>query len=126
MLSERASLEAEEPSDRKQELNGYIASLEHGAADIRVLKKLAFLCQESPVNEPISPISPDLAGPLSPSPQFGTTRSLLSLKSDLWDQDKSFERLFSALMQYLEPTRVSNPCNLRHSFARADNECCIR
>ena len=110
MLSERSSLEAEEPSDRKEELNGYIAALEHGTADIRVLKKLAFLSQDSPVNEPISPISPALAGPLSPSPQFGNSRSLLSLKSDLWDQDKAFERLFGALMRYLDPARVSKPC----------------
>ena len=109
VLNERPSLEAGEPSDPREELNLYIADLENGTADVRTLKKLAFLCQESPVNEPISPISPDLAGPFSPTSAFGSSRSILSLKSDLWDQDKAFERLFDALMQYLTPGRVSVP-----------------
>ena len=108
MLNERS--QTGEPSDHKDELNGYITALERGTADIRVLKKLARLCVASPVNELISPISPALAGPLSSSPQSGGPRSLLSFNSDLWDQDKAFERLFSALMQYLDPTRVSEPC----------------
>ncbi|KAJ3533311.1 hypothetical protein NM688_g7304 [Phlebia brevispora] len=108
LLSERSSIEAGEPSDHKEELNGYISGLERGTADIRVLKKLALLCIESPVNELISPISPVLSGPFSPSAQSGGARSLLSFKSDLWDQDKAFERLFSALMQYLDPARDVN------------------
>lgn len=110
VVNGRASFEAGELSDRKDELNEHIAALERGTADVRVLKKLALLCIASPVNEPISPISPNLSGPLSPSAQFGHSHSLLSLKSDLWEQDKVFERFFSALIQYLDPARVSHLC----------------
>ena len=103
-MGERSSFEAGEASDRKDELNSYIDALEHGTADIRVLKKLALLSMASPMDEPISPISPALTGS-----QFGTAHSLLSLKPDLWDQDKAFERLFISLMHYLDPARVSQP-----------------
>lgn len=106
-MNERPSISAGEPSERKDRLNSYIAALEQGLADVLVLKKLAHLCRENPVNEPISPISPDFSDPLSPSPLLGGTRTLPSLRPDLWHQDKAFERLFSALMKYLDPTRVS-------------------
>lgn len=96
------------PSERKQELNDCIAALEQGPADVLVLKKLAHICRQNPVNEPISPISPDFSDPQSSSPLFGGTRGLPSLKPDLWHQDKAFERLFSILMKYLDPTRVSD------------------
>lgn len=93
-------------ADRQEELRGYIAALEHGPADVLVLQKLALFCRENPANEPISPISPDFSGgPLSPSPLFGSSHSLTGLKADLWVQGKAFERLFAALLLYLDPAR---------------------
>ncbi|KIP12816.1 hypothetical protein PHLGIDRAFT_97512 [Phlebiopsis gigantea 11061_1 CR5-6] len=105
LVNEGAAVRTGEPSDRREELDGLIAALEQGPADVRVLKKLALFCRQHPVNEPISPISPDFSGPLSPSPSFGTTRTLPDLSSDLWIQDKAFERLFAALVQSLDPCK---------------------
>ena len=106
MFNERPLIAEGELSDRKAELNGYISALEEGLADVLVLKKLVHLCRQNPVNEPISPISPDFSDPATPSPLFGRTRTLPTLRSDLWHQDKSFERLFNAVVQYLDPARV--------------------
>lgn len=94
------------PSDRREQLNGYIADLEQGSVDTRLLQKLANLCRENPANEPLSPISPALSDPSSPSPLYGNTRSPLLLKSDFWSQDKHFDRLFSAVLKVLEPNTV--------------------
>lgn len=97
---------AGEPSDRREELNSYIAQLGKGSADTRVLKKLAILCRLSPVNEPLSPISPALSDPSSQSPVFGSSRTLPLLKSDLWTQGKLFDRVFDALVKFLDPGKV--------------------
>lgn len=105
-MNEDPAVRTGEPSDRQEELEGHIAALEHGPADVLVLKKLALLCRENPVNEPISPISPDFSGPFSPSPSYGTARSLHGLKSDLWSEGKAFERLFAALVLHLDPSKV--------------------
>ncbi|KAI0684173.1 clasp N terminal-domain-containing protein [Cytidiella melzeri] len=109
LFNERPMIAAGEGSERKEEseLNGYIAALEAGLADVLVLKKLALVCRQNPVNEPISPISPDFSDPASPSPLLGTgrTRTLPSLKTDLWHQDRTAERLFNVLVQYLDPAR---------------------
>lgn len=102
VTNEEAGLRAGEGADRQEELEGYIAALEQGPADVRVVKKLALFCREHPVNEPISPISPDFSMPLRPSPLFGNGRA----RSELWNRDKAFERLFSALLEYLDPARV--------------------
>ena len=102
VTNEEAALRAGEAADRQSELEEYIAALEQGPADVRVVKKLALFCREHPVNEPISPISPDFSVPLSPSPLFGNGRA----RSELWNRDKAFERLFSALLEYLDPARV--------------------
>ena len=95
-------------ADRDEELSGYIAALEHGPADVLVLQKLALFCRENPANEPISPISPDFsAGHLgSPPSSFGSSRNLPGFKADLWARGKAFERLFAALVLYLDPERV--------------------
>jgi CLIP-associating protein 1/2 len=106
VLNESREIPAGEPSERKEELNECIAALEQGLADVLVLKKLALLCRQNPVNEPISPITPDFSDPASPSPFLGRTRTLPSLRQDLWHQDKTFERLFNVLVQYLDPARV--------------------
>jgi CLIP-associating protein 1/2 len=102
-------LKATEPSDRVQALQGYITALENGDADIRVLQKLALLCSENPVAEtPSPPLSPDFEYPNSPSPFLESSRSLMSLHSDIWDHNKNFERLFNALIQFLDPMKASH------------------
>lgn len=103
VVHEDPGLSTGAPSDRCEELEAHIAALEHGPADVRVLKKLALFLREQPVNEPISPISPDFAGSsATPSPAW-------TLKADLWSQGKAFERLFAALLQYLDPTARVRP-----------------
>ncbi|KAI0080767.1 hypothetical protein K474DRAFT_1657611 [Panus rudis PR-1116 ss-1] len=98
-------LSPEVPSTgRREELNEYIQQLEQGSADIAMLKRLVLFCRQNPVNEPLSPISPALSDPLSPTPLFKAS-SHPSLKSDLWTQDKTFDRLFDALVNYLNPNR---------------------
>lgn len=91
--------------DSVRELQGYISALEEGSADVLVLKKLAGLCMQHRVDEPMSPLSPAFSVPVSPSPAFGSSRSLPSLKSELWTVHKNFDRLFNALIKFLDPQR---------------------
>ncbi|GJE84641.1 clasp N terminal-domain-containing protein [Phanerochaete sordida] len=106
LVNDDPGCRSEERADRQDELRGYVAALEQGPADVPVLQKLALFCRENPANEPISPISPDFSGgPLSPSPLFGSSHAFSGLKADLWVQGKAFERLFAALVLYLDPTR---------------------
>jgi len=98
-----------ETSDKAQELKGYIASLEEGEASIHVLKKLVLLCLENPAIETSSPPpSPGFGLPSSPSPFLASTHSLPSLYPGIWDADKNFERLLNALLEFLQPIRVSD------------------
>jgi CLIP-associating protein 1/2 len=61
---------------------------------------------ENPVAELSSPPpSPGGADPSSPSP-FVVSESMPSLHSDMWEKNKTFERLFRALILYLDPSRV--------------------
>jgi CLIP-associating protein 1/2 len=93
--------------DRVQELNDYITALESDQTDIRVLQKLALLCSSNPIpSESTSPLSPGLGLPSSVSPFLGASHSLPPLIPDIWTKDKSFERLFNALIKFLEPSRV--------------------
>ena len=90
-----------------QELNDYIATLESGQTDIRVLQKLALLCSSNSIPpEMASPLSPGLGLPSTISPFLGISRSLPPLIPDIWTKDKSFERLFNALIKFLEPSTV--------------------
>ncbi|KII95772.1 hypothetical protein PLICRDRAFT_48721 [Plicaturopsis crispa FD-325 SS-3] len=100
-------LKAVQAEDRVQELQTYIAALENGDASIRVLQKLALLCIENPVMEPPSPTS-SVYTPASPSPFILTSRALPSLHPDMWTNDKSFERLFNALIKFLDPSQAED------------------
>lgn len=94
------------PSERVQELPNYIAALGVDKIDPHVLQNLALLCIENPVE----PQSPDLIPyPSSPSPFVVKHQSSpsLSLHAAMWDKDKTFERLFKALILFLDYTRVS-------------------
>ncbi|KAI0751370.1 clasp N terminal-domain-containing protein [Daedaleopsis nitida] len=88
--------------DREQTLQPYIAALDQGSADVPVLKNLARLCTQNPVHEPLSPVSPAFSVPLTPSPLDGFARQLTPSRSDYWRQDKLFDRLFNALVKFLD------------------------
>ncbi|OSC99183.1 hypothetical protein PYCCODRAFT_1480052 [Trametes coccinea BRFM310] len=89
--------------DREETVNTFIVALEDGTADISVLKKLARLCSKNPSHEPLSPVSPGFSAPLTPSPMNIPARPLESGRVDYWAQDKLFDRLFSALVKFLDP-----------------------
>ncbi|KAI0721862.1 clasp N terminal-domain-containing protein [Cerioporus squamosus] len=91
--------------DREETLKTYIAPLEQGSADVPVLKKLARLCMRNPVHEPLSPISPAFSVPLTPSPLDGLGRQLTPSKSEYWRQDRLFDQLFNALVNFLDPRK---------------------
>ncbi|KAJ2965535.1 hypothetical protein NUW54_g14086 [Trametes sanguinea] len=93
--------------DREETVNTFIVALEDGTADISVLKKLARLCSKNPSHEPLSPVSPGFSAPLTPSPMNIPARPLETGKVDYWAQDKLFDRLFSALVKFLDPHKVS-------------------
>ena len=110
VVGQGSTLESIESSDKTQELQDYITAVETGSAETQVLQKLALFCLESPVMEPPSPPpSPGLDIPTSPSPFLSGSRSLPSLNGNLWDVNKSFDRLFNALIQFLDPTKVRTP-----------------
>ncbi|KAI0356623.1 hypothetical protein OH77DRAFT_1423568 [Trametes cingulata] len=104
LLKMAAPLEDGTP-ERDETLNTYIVALEEGSADVAALKKLARLCSQNPAHEPLSPVSPGFAVPLTPSPLDGAARPLPTSKSDYWTQDKLFDRLFAALVKFLDPRR---------------------
>jgi hypothetical protein len=108
VVAQGTPLKAIEPTDRVQELQGYMSALAQGDPGINVLQKLALLCLENPVTEsPSPPPSPGYGLPSSPSPFVMPSHSLPSLHADMWGKDKNFERLFNALIQFLEPSKVS-------------------
>ncbi|THH33792.1 hypothetical protein EUX98_g406 [Antrodiella citrinella] len=108
LMNQTVSQVTAEPSDRRTELNVCVSTLENGTTDVQVLKQLALLCKANPVNEPMSPISPGYSDPLSPSPLFGNGKassSELVLKSDLWTQEKAFDRLLNGLIKFLDTNK---------------------
>lgn len=107
VVGQATTLKFAEASDTAQELQDYIAAVVNGNPETQVLQKLALLCSENPVTEPPSPPpSPGLDLPTSPSPFIPTSRSLPSLSGNLWDANKNIDRLFNALIQFLDPTKV--------------------
>lgn len=107
VLDHAAHLKATAADDRVQELNDHITALESDQTDIRVLQKLALLCSSNPIpSGSASPLSPGLGLPSTVSPFLGSSRFLPPLIPDIWTKDKSFERLFNALIKFLQPSRV--------------------
>ncbi|KAJ7499121.1 clasp N terminal-domain-containing protein [Mycena latifolia] len=104
LVAQGTPLKAVVNVDRIQELESYITLLENDDVDVRVLQKLALLAIENPITESVSsPLSPDY--PASPSPFMNPSRSLPSLHSDMWGKNKNFERLFNALLSFLQPAK---------------------
>ncbi|KAK7061538.1 clasp N terminal-domain-containing protein [Favolaschia claudopus] len=103
LVAKGTPLKAISDVDRVRELQNYITTLEKGDADVSVLQKLALLSIENPVTETASsPLGSDFNHPASPSPFVNPSRSLPSLHTDMWGQDKSFDRLFNALLSFLQ------------------------
>ncbi|KAF7352974.1 hypothetical protein MVEN_01265000 [Mycena venus] len=106
LIAQGTPLKAVDDVDRVQELQSYINMFENDDVDVRVLQKLALLAIENPVTETASsPLSPEFGYPASPSPFVNPSRSLPSLHSDMWGKNKNFERLFNALLSFLQPTK---------------------
>ncbi|KAF5388162.1 hypothetical protein D9615_000202 [Tricholomella constricta] len=107
LLAQGTPLRATQHADKVKELRGYIAALVNGELGSHMLQKLALFSIENPVSDFASPPpSPGYGFPGSPSPLVNSSKSLPSLHADLWEADKNFERLFNALIQYLEPTKT--------------------
>ncbi len=93
--------------DREETLKTYIAPLEQGTADVPVLKKLARLCMQNAVHEPLSPISTAFSVPRTSSPLDGFGgRQRSPSTSEYWRQDRLFDQLFNALVNFLDPRKV--------------------
>ncbi|KAJ7117389.1 clasp N terminal-domain-containing protein [Mycena crocata] len=106
LVTQGTPLKSVDDGDQIQELQSYINMLESDDVDVRVLQKLALLAIENPIMESASsPLSPEFGYPASPSPFINPSRSLPSLHSDMWDKNKNFERLFNALLSFLQPAK---------------------
>lgn len=107
VLKMAAPVEDAGSPERDDSLKASVVALEDGSADVAVLKKLARLCAQNPAHEPLSPASPGFAVPLTPSPMDGVARPLVTHQTDYWTQDKLFDHLFTALVKFLDPRKVS-------------------
>ncbi|KAF6762767.1 clasp N terminal-domain-containing protein [Ephemerocybe angulata] len=89
-----------------EELKALILALENGQITKEGLQKVAVICSENP-GENSPPASPG-GGPESLSPfvvDASAGTSSLGTRSALWDTDRVFGKVFSALMAFVEPTR---------------------
>ena len=101
-------------SSVEDELQGAISALEQNQVDTRLLQRLSRLCIENPstVTEPASPVSSSYGSfgqpPASPSPFIvdDSQHTPQLAHSELWTKEKRFERLFNALMIFLDPAKV--------------------
>jgi len=124
VIEQRTSVQVAEGMSQEQELSSYITALEQGQADIHILQRISLLCIENPAGELASPLlSPVFGPPSSPSPFLDSPRSLPSLRPELWTKDKNFERLFKALMKFLDPGKV---CHLFYNFPYTDVQTLFR
>lgn len=105
LFNQRNPLFASNGVDAATELQGYIAALDQGTADVSILKKLTMFCVAHPSVDAISPLSSSLSMPASPSPFISSAGILPSLKPELWTENKSFSRLFNALQKFLSPDK---------------------
>ncbi|KAG6890930.1 hypothetical protein C0995_000887 [Termitomyces sp. Mi166 len=104
LISQGTPLRATQSADKVKDLQNYITELADGELGVHGLQKLALFSIENPASNTSPPLSPGKGVPNSPSP-FSTSRSLPSLHADLWEVDKNFERLFNALIQFLDPSK---------------------
>ncbi|KAG5339205.1 hypothetical protein C0989_005186 [Termitomyces sp. Mn162] len=101
VVSQGTPLRATQSTDKVKELQNYITELVDGELGVHGLQKLALFSIENPVSDANSPLNPGQGVLNSPSPFFKSA-SVRSLHADIWEVDKNFERLFNALIQFLE------------------------
>lgn len=92
--------------DPSQELQKLSADLAANTANVDTLRRLTHLSIANPAAEAVSPISPEFSYPSSPSPFVTASRSLPTGMVDMWETNRNFERLFNALTQFLEASKV--------------------
>lgn len=92
-------------SDQSTDLNQWIKTLSSGSDSIPVLKKLITFSVQNSVIEPSSPAGGQFPGSPTPNANKKVVEELP--RANVWTHDKVFDRLFDALMAYLDPTRVS-------------------
>lgn len=98
MFAQAQLSEGTQPRDGLPQLKSYLDRLEIGDVDIDLLKKLATFCILNPAAAPLSPSSADFAAPRYPKS---------TSPAEVWEKDRSFERMFKALVDFLEPSKVS-------------------
>lgn len=103
LISKAGPLKAKDDAERIQELKTHIAALEVGDITKENLQRVALFCSENTVSDLSSP--PPSPGGGSPSPFLLNPSTSLTTRSELWDTERVFDRLFNALMQYLEPSK---------------------
>ncbi|THH11551.1 hypothetical protein EW145_g600 [Phellinidium pouzarii] len=100
LVDKGSPLRGTDPAAQVMELKCLVSALEDGTADVSILKKLALLCLDNAVHDSISEMSTSFSYPSSPSPMVGKLAKLGS-KISIWDNEKIFDRMFDALMNFL-------------------------
>lgn len=104
-LISRRPKETESSSSPLQDLPDLISKLATNTVTVEVLEQLIFLSRGNPAVDAISPLSPEFGFPSSPSPFVSSSTSLPSGVSELWETNRNFDRLFNALIQFLDPSK---------------------
>lgn len=107
VIDKGAPLKATGAGSDKPELKRCVVALEQGTADVSVLKKLALLSRDHPARDDLtlSGLSMSMSFPASPTP-MGNMPKLGLGESNIWTEEKLFDRLFSGLMEYLKQEKV--------------------
>ena len=103
VMSKAAPSKSKDDTERIEELKSHVVTLESGQISKDGLQRLALICSENTVSDLSSP-PPSPGGSPSPFTIKSPTAPLTS-RSELWDTDRIFSKLFNALMQYLEPSK---------------------
>ncbi|KAG7097228.1 hypothetical protein E1B28_004599 [Marasmius oreades] len=107
VLAQRRLTDATPPSSQEVFFQTCIKNLEEGEADVDLLQQLVHFCLDNPDIDAVSPISPGVGLPTSPSP-FDSSHSMMSLHPGLWEKNRNFDRLFDALYKYLTSSERSD------------------
>lgn len=101
MFDQASLLKTSSSLERVNDLQDITTALENDLADVAALKQLAIICAENPVPEANS----ESHLPTSPTSPI-SKRSQIMSHTKLWETDQTFEKLFKALMAYMQPSKV--------------------
>lgn len=102
MLAEASSVKS---STHTEDLENLISELVHGKGGIAVLKRLTIICKDNATIDPSSPSISSSSHTSSPSPSKPLDLPS-TLHLSIWEKNKTFDRLFDAILKYLNPSRV--------------------